>query len=102
MYIMESNHKYEAVRNRTSSLVCLVRHCITSFTEECLSRRLILEDVEEFTRGNHTDSQKAAKLLHCVRDVINSDPSCFDTLIDVLKNRGLEGAARDLEDEYSK
>ncbi len=52
---------------------------------------------------NYTDSEKAAKLLHCVRDVISSDPSCFDTLIDVLKGiRTLEGEARHLENEYSE
>ncbi len=103
---MESNRRnieFEAVKSRTHSLVTLLRNCIPTFATECLTRGLISEDVDEITSTDNTDSEKAKRLLRCVRDRIRNEPSLFYTLIDVLKGYDfLEGEARILEDKYSE
>lgn len=79
------NLEHEAISQRTDLLVTAVQNCIGQFTSKCFSKGLISEDVEDFTNTNHTDMDKARRLVKNVRDGIKNDRSRFDTFVEVLR-----------------
>ena len=78
-----------------------IQHCILSITDACLSKNLIPE--ESIDDVNVSKSERARRLLSCVRGSIRTENAKFHTFVEVLQaERYLEGALNQLQEEYSK
>ncbi len=77
--------EYEAVLQCTDILMKVLQQCIPSVTSTCLAKKLISEDVAAYTHINNLDSDKASRLLTCVRSTIQTDSSKFTTFVEVLQ-----------------
>ena len=95
--------EYEAVLQCTQDLVASLQYCIPSVTAACLSKGLISKDVEDYTFTNNPDSQKAARLLACIRESIRIESTKYQAFIEVLEGETyLEGALMKLKEKFSK
>lgn len=84
---LSGSHKspeYMAVKRCTSELELALQQCIPRVTSACLSKDLISEDIMQHMHTNVSDSEKASRLLSCVRRSIMNDGAKFSAFIEVL------------------
>ncbi len=95
--------QYEAVLQCTDILMKALQQCIPSVTSTCLAKNLISEDVVAYTYTNNLDSDKANRLLTCVRSTIQTDSSKFTAFVEVLQaDTYLASTADVLLEKHSK
>ncbi len=99
----DGSPEYEAVRQCTPELETALQQCLTSVAAKCLSKGLIPEDVIDYIHTNIPDSEKASRLLKCVRMTIKNENSKYRAFVEVLQTaRYFERSLSRLQEEYSE
>lgn len=99
----DASPEYEAVRQCTPSLVEASKQCITRIASNCLAKNLISEEVYDYIHTSIPDSEKASRILKCVRGKIKNDSTKFNDFVVVLQSeKFLEDVLTQLEETHSK
>ncbi len=82
----QSSLLFDIFRQHYCSLETLTSTCVTTITSKLYSNNLISGDVQDqVITGQDSDSRKASKVLHNLKQQITINPRKLLTLVEVLK-----------------
>ncbi len=95
--------EYKAIQQSTDILVSAIQQCISTVTSRCFSKSLISEDVVDYIHTNNPDSDKASRIVTCVRRSIKNEVTKFHEFVEVLQaERYLDSAVNQLLEKYNE
>ena len=95
------NSQHQAFNNKREELVVAIQSSVNTVADKCLGKGLITEETyNEVIQVDKEKSVKARNLLRNISGGIQEDPSCFDTLLKVLREASCGNVAEKLHHEW--